>query len=486
MSLNYTSLRIKDTDAPDAAARKRWIADGLLRLRSELRDHLGTFADDETHPPDSKDVLRLATWNLREFGKESKYGRRLEDAYYFIAEIASQFDLIALQEVTRDLYSVKRILRLLGGGWKAIATDVSGNSERMVFMFNQNTCRFRDIAGELTLGSGDEIYDPRGVQVTETGGAFELRFPESTNMPLVDPKRRTRAGEEQLKEATRIPLPAGTRLELPQDSELIAPTGTPVFSNSDETQWRLWARKKTSFELPKKWALELPDGARASGLLQFARTPYMVAFQAGWLKVLLCTVHIYYGSDSKDALERRRREIERLTEFLAKRADAESDSEADSFFIALGDFNIKGKDHGTYDALQSNGFEIPDAIESIPLGTNVKRDKYYDQIAVFNRPTVRQQRTARVEVVRAGVFDFFKHVFRRGDDDPGGDDEEHYMPLMNAELERRRDAGRTRAQSWNYKDWRTFQMSDHLPMWVELKIDFANDYLQAIVNPDND
>jgi hypothetical protein len=25
--------------------------------------------------------------------------------------------------------------------------------------------------------------------------------------------------------------------------------------------------------------------------------------------------------------------------------------------------------------------------------------------------------------------------------------------------------------------WRTFQMSDHLPMWVELKIDYSDDYL---------
>lgn len=26
--------------------------------------------------------------------------------------------------------------------------------------------------------------------------------------------------------------------------------------------------------------------------------------------------------------------------------------------------------------------------------------------------------------------------------------------------------------------WRTHQMSDHLPMWVELKIDYSEQYLQ--------
>lgn len=27
------------------------------------------------------------------------------------------------------------------------------------------------------------------------------------------------------------------------------------------------------------------------------------------------------------------------------------------------------------------------------------------------------------------------------------------------------------------KDWRTYQMSDHLPKWVEVKIDFGEEYL---------
>jgi hypothetical protein len=29
-----------------------------------------------------------------------------------------------------------------------------------------------------------------------------------------------------------------------------------------------------------------------------------------------------------------------------------------------------------------------------------------------------------------------------------------------------------------YRQWRTFQMSDHLPMWVEIGIDFSDAYLE--------
>ena len=31
-----------------------------------------------------------------------------------------------------------------------------------------------------------------------------------------------------------------------------------------------------------------------------------------------------------------------------------------------------------------------------------------------------------------------------------------------------------------YAEWRTFQMSDHLPLWVEVKIDFSKEYLNHL------
>jgi|ERR1044072_3542443 hypothetical protein len=31
-----------------------------------------------------------------------------------------------------------------------------------------------------------------------------------------------------------------------------------------------------------------------------------------------------------------------------------------------------------------------------------------------------------------------------------------------------------------FKDWRTYQMSDHLPMWIELRVDFSPEYLKRI------
>ena len=45
-----------------------------------------------------------------------------------------------------------------------------------------------------------------------------------------------------------------------------------------------------------------------------------------------------------------------------------------------------------------------------------------------------------------------------------------------AELQRRRSD----REKYYREVWRTFQLSDHLPLWVDLRADFADDYLDAL------
>ena len=207
----------------------------------------------------------------------------------------------------------------------------------------------------------------------------------------------------------------------------------------------------------------LPPNLLVGGAQQFARTPFIASFQAGWLKINLATVHIYYGTGAT-GMERRKEEIRRLTALLADRAKSDSDSDADAYFIALGDFNIVGPEHETMDALRTNDFEIPEPLQHIP-GSNVKQDKFYDQIALWMGESKRRKTYTRIVPYRAGVFDFFDVVYRL-------DEENTYRPFM-------RKPGSSKFYS-SYSSWRTHQMSDHLPMWVELKIDFSRDYLDEV------
>ncbi len=109
----------------DATVRKRTIA-GLQRLRPALVAAIP--------PRTATDTLLLATWNIREFDAGQKATFRGDEAYYYIAEILSRFDLIAVQEVRDGLYPLQRLQKMLGSWWDFLVTDVtlgaSGNAER--------------------------------------------------------------------------------------------------------------------------------------------------------------------------------------------------------------------------------------------------------------------------------------------------------------------------------------------------------------------
>jgi endonuclease/exonuclease/phosphatase family metal-dependent hydrolase len=174
-------------------------------------------------------------------------------------------------------------------------------------------------------------------------------------------------------------------------------------------------------------------------------------------------VHIYYG-EGDAGLRRRNEEIRRETAALAARAKSDSDSDADSYFIALGDFNIVGRDHETMQSLQTNDFEVPAVLQEVP-GSNVPKDKFYDQIAVWTGKSKRRKGYTRIHTYRAGVFDYFETVFKT-------EEEAIYRPRM-------KKLG-SQEEYKSYSQWRTHQMSDHLPMWIELRIDFSNEYLDTV------
>jgi len=102
-------------------------------------------------------TLLLATWNLRDFGKKNRrgFGARIADAHFYIAEVISRFDLIAVQEIN-ELPEWEFVMDVLGPDWSYIATDITdrkigGNGERLTFVFDKRKVRFKNIAGEIVL-----------------------------------------------------------------------------------------------------------------------------------------------------------------------------------------------------------------------------------------------------------------------------------------------------------------------------------------------
>jgi len=211
-------------------------------------------------------------------------------------------------------------------------------------------------------------------------------------------------------------------------------------------------------------AIILPENMLIGDKLQFARTPYRAAFQAGWFRFILTTVHIYYGTSAKDN-PRRLQEIAAVSEFLNKRAKREDEN-----YILLGDFNIFDESDAPIQVLEKQGFYIPEAIRKHP--TDLGSAKHYDQIAL--KLLLEPKMAVYLEgKQRSGAFNFTESVYTPQDLD-------QYRGYFDAKV----TAGKTEQQIERYylTNWRTFQMSDHLPLWIELKINFSDQYLEKIQN----
>lgn len=456
----YTQLPLRETDSEAVRIKKRRVATKLLTLRAALSAHL----HESGSVGDRSQSVRIATWNLREFGG-TKYGGRDDECLYYIAEIISPFDIVALQEIREDLGQFLDLLKILGPDWGYLATDVTdghaGNGERMVYLYNRRRVQFRHIAGELTLPEGGKVRAAFGERILLRNG-FVVNLPAGA-APLSgvhNARLASVADGKKLDADVEIPLPPGSTLSLPEGTSLVVTRNTRVSSPG---------RGKAQIDVPADitgdpFRLRFPERSFDDSLRQFARTPFLISFQAGWLKLNLATVHIYYGADDPAQLEQRRSEIELLTAALANKAQGEFAQDKEAFLGVLGDFNIIGAGHPTMSALESSGFLIPEALKAIP-GSNVERNKAYDQIA-FWEPR-RAGGYARLDVRAANVFDFFEHVMHR--------DEE---AVYRAEAP---DNGMK--ETTRFADWRTYKMSDHLPMWIELRSDFGEEYLRAIDAP---
>lgn len=212
---------------------------------------------------------------------------------------------------------------------------------------------------------------------------------------------------------------------------------------------------------------------------QIARSPFFASFQAGWFKFSLCSAHIVFGDD----LGLRAAEIKVIAETLVKRAKSE-----DQVHIYLGDMNIQSKDDEVMKALKDSKLTVPD------FGpTNMSGNRWFDQMAF----TEKGKSKRKTRLLRHGKFDWRHAVFgpHPKDDAPTLTAKDiadgksrlstqeilnHYEGIVN---KTRIANGKSPYDNWakSYKTWTTFEMSDHLPIWMELEIDYSDDYLRRYI-----
>ncbi len=190
---------------------------------------------------------------------------------------------------------------------------------------------------------------------------------------------------------------------------------------------------------------------------QIARSPFFASFQAGWFRFTLCTAHIRFGDDTG----LRAREISVLANTLMKRAKSESE-----VYILLGDMNIETSEDAMMAALKNAGFHVPDF-----GATNLGGDRLFDHIAFSGEGT-------KTRLLRQGKIDWRDAVFRPGD-------VAAYEQIAR-DIRTKPDTGKPYA-NWpsTYPGWTTHEMSDHLPIWIEIEVDYSDEYLADIVAGDS-
>lgn len=199
--------------------------------------------------------------------------------------------------------------------------------------------------------------------------------------------------------------------------------------------------------------LVLPKGA-LPGDEQIGRTPFFASFQSGWFKFTLCSGHIIFREEAGRPL--REDEIRVIAAELHKRA-----KELDEVHVFLGDMNIEARGDAGMKALIDNGFTVPD------IGpTSLSGSKHYDQIAFAGPET-------EARMLNCGTIPWQEAVFTN-------DEVEDYEEVAKS-IRTPPDTGKPYAD-WlrEYSTWRTHEISDHLPVWIELEVDYSNEYLQRI------
>jgi endonuclease/exonuclease/phosphatase family metal-dependent hydrolase len=174
-----------------------------------------------------------------------------------------------------------------------------------------------------------------------------------------------------------------------------------------------------------------------TGFAGFDRNPYVAGFTVGGLTFSLANCHLFFGKGTI-GIDRRCLEAYGVAWWADKRR--RDKSAYTPHVVALGDFNLPAGEPSdrVFAALTRKGFELPEHQTTVP-GSNLGGTEQYDQMAVFPGPM-------RDAVSRMGIFDFdgavFKELWGNG----------------------------TKAEEKTFEGYVKYYLSDHRPLWAEVRV----------------
>ncbi len=175
--------------------------------------------------------------------------------------------------------------------------------------------------------------------------------------------------------------------------------------------------------------------------LDFWRSPFIVSFETGDFDFIMMAVHVRWGSSETQ----RAKELAMLADWVDQRVKERMGWDKD--IIVVGDFNIDSLTGPLYGAVCGKGLRMPEALAKQEFGSDLKKKKRYDQILHYPQYT-------KAFSGFGGIVDFFI-------------DEASIRTLY--------------VDNPPDKQKFTYEMSDHLPLWVQLNTDTDAEKLDEII-----
>lgn len=371
-------------------------------------------------PKRNNQSVVIGSFNIRKLGAIKS---RTAQSWAFLTDILKQFDLIAIQEVMDDLSGLEHLFDRLGSQYGMVVSDVtgakpgaSGNAERLAFVFRWKKIQRTALASDITFDRSEitsNLYENRT--------AFNKAW-----------KAYTHAINEWKKKAA--------------------------------------LRKAQGKRAPTKPSLELPK------FLSFIRQPHCVSFRiagknnAKPYEFLAVNAHLLYGANKQE----REWEFFALLEWLTTRAKY-IDKLYHPNLLLLGDCNldfdsvptmkekvdayIKSLNKSTLKSKKSAKANFP-MLSAHPthgiLRSALRQQQTYDQIGLFSHDSRLPQPEDNAKAGQ-GSSEFDYGVFNLAN-------------LFAHALHQKDIADVSSSQRKAIYKKSEFDVSDHMPIWMRLKI----------------
>ena len=170
------------------------------------------------------------------------------------------------------------------------------------------------------------------------------------------------------------------------------------------------------------------------------RSPFIASFSAGNFDFVMISAHIRWGAKESDRIK----PLELLAKWIDKRRKDSYGTDKD--IILVGDFNIPKINDPLYKAITSKGLRAPKALLKTDLGSNLEKNKRYDQILHYPSEI-------KCFTDKGGVLDFYQGNISKlyPNNTPG-------------------------------KKEFTYELSDHLPLWIQVDVDTETEKLDQIIS----